>query len=142
MKPTNYTYYRREFLRRKAQTIYERLIEDADARREAIRREIVPLAGFQCADRDYETAPQDRRLRPVEYEAFPYQDRHFDYTPSNTAGQIEAEGWCFSGKHRVPVSRLAIKKNGRLIGLATSCVTCRERAANSRALAHRWGRSA
>lgn len=140
-KGFTYKAFRHEYMRLKAKTIYERLLDDANARRAALRRECVPLTIGQCVDRDYETLPQERRLRPTEYEAFPYQDRRFDYTPSNTAGSVEAQGYCFSGRHRVPVSQLEIRKHGRLVGLSHSCHVCQERKVNGRKVAHLYRRA-
>lgn len=137
MKPSHYKQFRREFIRRKAQTIYERLLDDADARRRALILEIKPLLISQLSDRDYETLPEQRRLRPVEYAAFPYEDKRYDYSASNTAGQQEATGWCFSGKHRVPVSELYIK--GRYL---TACSVCRERASAALKIMHQHRRAA
>lgn len=120
-------------------TTFTRLLERAEARRAMLRQTVTPLSYWQCRDRDYDTLPAEKRMRPVEYTAFEYHEPGVDYSASDTAGSQPATGWCVRGKHRVSVTELYVG-SGRV--LARSCKACRGREAEARKLIHRLRKGA
>ena len=120
-------------------TTFTRLLQEAEARRARILQTSTPLSYWQCRDRDYDTLPAEKRLRPVEYAAFEYRVPGMDYSASNTAGHVPVLGWCVRGKHRVPVAELYVG-SGRV--LARSCKACRGKETEARKLIHKLRKGA